>query len=190
MSKYTIVFLSIVLVVLSFCRSWPANTSSTWSSWFCSMLICPQRGTSWGDTRASIRWDTSVLGQSARNVSTFLFIQWRITPWLGMWVGGAVSALVGWFIGYVLFPVRTQRPLLCAGDDCAGRSVRLSDVEPGVHLAGAKGLEVTWLGHRPDLMEFGGKTRLYYIILVMAILGVMSRRDVSTAPAINGLPCV
>jgi branched-chain amino acid transport system permease protein len=43
-------------------------------------------------------------------------------------------------------------------------------------IGGAKGLEVTWLGHRPDMMEFDGKTGYYYIILVMAILGVVITR--------------
>ena len=107
--------------------------------------------------------------------STFLFIQWRITPWLGMWVGGAVSALVGWFIGYVCFRYGLKGPYFAL--------VTIALAEAFVYLTsntafigGAKGLEVTWLGNRPDMMEFDGKTGYYYIILVMTILGVIITR--------------
>jgi len=108
-------------------------------------------------------------------VSTVLFIQWRITPWLGMWVGGAVSALVGWFIGYVCFRYGLKGPYFAL--------VTIALAEAFVYLTsnvafvgGAKGLEVTWLGNRPDIMEFDGKAGYYYIILVMTILAVIVTR--------------
>lgn len=103
--------------------------------------------------------------------STVLFVRWGITPWLGMWVGGVLSALAGWFIGYLCFRYGLKGPYFAL--------VTIALAEAAVYLAtnaemlgGARGLEVTWRGHHPEMMQFDGKAGYYYIILVLLVLGI------------------
>jgi branched-chain amino acid transport system permease protein len=175
MNKYTIVFLAIVLVVLFLL---PLVAGEYLLHMVVLVLLYAYLATAWnilGGYAGQHSLGHAVFLGIGAYVSTFLFIQWRITPWLGMWVGGAVSALVGWFIGYVCFRYGLKGPYFAL--------VTIALAEAFVYLTsnvdvigGAKGLEVTWLGNRPDMMEFDGKTGYYYIILVMAILGVIVTR--------------
>ena len=175
MSKYTIAFLSIVLVILFLL---PLVAGEYLLHMAVLILLYAYLSTAWnilGGYAGQHSLGHGVFLGIGAYVSTFLFIQWRITPWLGMWIGGAVSALVGWFIGYVCFRYGLKGPYFAL--------VTIALAEAFVYLTsnvdvigGAKGLEVTWLGNRPDMMEFDGKTGYYYIILVMAILAVVITR--------------
>ncbi len=175
MSKYTIAFLSIVLVILFLL---PLVAGEYLLHIAVLILLYAYLATAWnilGGYAGQHSLGHGVFLGIGAYVSTFLFIQWRITPWLGMWIGGAVSALVAWFIGYVCFRYGLKGPYFAL--------VTIALAEAFVYLTsnvdvigGAKGLEVTWLGNRPDMMEFDGKTGYYYIILVMAILAVVITR--------------
>jgi len=175
MSKYTIAFLSVVLVILFLL---PLVADEYLLHMAVLILLYAYLSTAWnilGGYAGQHSLGHGVFLGIGAYVSTFLFIQWRITPWLGMWIGGAVSALVGWFIGYVCFRYGLKGPYFAL--------VTIALAEAFVYLTsnvdvigGAKGLEVTWLGNRPDMMEFDGKTGYYYIILVMAILAVVITR--------------
>jgi len=175
MSKYTIAFLSIVLVILFLL---PLVAGEYLLHMVVLVLLYAYLATAWnilGGYAGQHSLGHGVFLGIGAYVSTFLFVQWRITPWLGMWAGGAVSALVGWFIGYVCFRYGLKGPYFAL--------VTIALAEAFVYLTsnvdvigGAKGLEVTWLGHRPDMMEFDGKAGYYYIILVMTILGVIVTR--------------
>jgi len=175
MSKYTIAFLSVVLVILFLL---PLVAGEYLLHMAVLILLYAYLSTAWnilGGYAGQHSLGHGVFLGIGAYVSTFLFIQWRITPWLGMWIGGAVSALVGWFIGYVCFRYGLKGPYFAL--------VTIALAEAFVYLTsnvdvigGAKGLEVTWLGNRPDMMEFDGKTGYYYIILVMAILAVVITR--------------
>jgi branched-chain amino acid transport system permease protein len=175
MSKYTIAFLSILLVILFLL---PLVAGEYLLHMIVLVLLYAYLATAWnilGGYAGQHSLGHGVFFGIGAYVSTFLFVQWRITPWLGMWVGGAVSALVGWFIGYVCFRYGLKGPYFAL--------VTIALAEAFVYLTsnvafigGAKGLEVTWLGHRPDMMEFDGKAGYYYIILVMTILGVLVTR--------------
>ena len=175
MNKYTIAFLAILLVVLFLL---PLVAGEYLLHMIVLVLLYAYLATAWnilGGYAGQHSLGHGVFLGIGAYVSTFLFIQWGITPWLGMWAGGAVSALVGWFIGYVCFRYGLKGPYFAL--------VTIALAEAFVYLTsnvdaigGAKGLEVTWLGHRPDMMEFDGKAGYYYIILVMAILGVIVTR--------------
>jgi len=175
MSKYTIAFLSILLVILFLL---PLVAGEYLLHMVVLVLLYAYLAIAWnilGGYAGQHSLGHGVFLGIGAYVSTFLFVQWRITPWLGMWVGGAVSALVGWFIGYVCFRYGLKGPYFAL--------VTIALAEAFVYLTsnvdvigGAKGLEVTWLGNRPDMMEFDGKTGYYYIILVMAILAVVITR--------------
>lgn len=106
--------------------------------------------------------------------STYLFAQFGLTPWIGMWVGAMLAAVVGWFVGYLCFRYGLRGPYFAL--------VTIALAEAMVYLVtnidalgGAEGLDVRWRGHNPALMQFEGKAAYYYIILLMTtvlIVGV------------------
>ncbi len=105
-------------------------------------------------------------------VSTLLFRHFNLTPWLGMWVGGVAAALLGWFIGYLCFRYGIKGPYFAL--------VTIALAEAALYLVtnlksigGARGLEVTWKGHAPLLMQFEGKTGYYYVVLAMAAAAIL-----------------
>lgn len=102
-------------------------------------------------------------------VSTILFTNWEISPWIGLWAAGLVSALFGWLIGYLCFRYGLKGGYFAL--------VTIALAEAAVYLVtnirslgGAMGLEVTWLGNNPAMMQFENKTGYYYIILALTIL--------------------
>lgn len=102
-------------------------------------------------------------------VSTMLFTKWAISPWIGLWVAGLVSALFGWLIGYLCFRYGLKGGYFAL--------VTIAMAEAAVYLVtnmrslgGAMGLEITWLGNNPAMMQFDNKTGYYYIILGLTIL--------------------
>jgi branched-chain amino acid transport system permease protein len=105
-------------------------------------------------------------------VSTMLFLKLGLTPWVGMWIGGAAAALLGWFVGYVCFRYGLK------GAYFALVTIALAEAAGYLTtnirwLGGSLGLEVTWMGHEPLLMQFKGKAGYYYIILVMTAMSIL-----------------
>jgi branched-chain amino acid transport system permease protein len=104
--------------------------------------------------------------------STLLFIRLGISPWLGMWIGGALSALAAWFIGYLCFRYGLKGPYFALVTIALAEAfVFLSSNI--VSVGGARGLEVTWIGNNPLMMEFDGKLGYYYIILIILVFGIL-----------------
>lgn len=105
-------------------------------------------------------------------VSTMLFLKLGLSPWIGMWIGGGAAALLGWFVGYACFRYGLK------GSYFALATIALAEAAGYLTtnirwLGGSLGLEVTWLGHKPLLMQFQSKTGYYYIILAMATLSIL-----------------
>jgi branched-chain amino acid transport system permease protein len=104
--------------------------------------------------------------------STLLFIRLGISPWLGMWIGGALSALAAWFIGYLCFRYGLKGPYFALVTIALAEAfVFLSSNI--VSVGGARGLEVTWIGNNPLMMQFDGKLGYYYIILIILVFGIL-----------------
>lgn len=104
-------------------------------------------------------------------VSTLLFLRLGITPWVGMWLAGAGAALLGWFVGSACFRYGLRGGYFALVTIALAEGARYL-VTNLRSIGGARGLEVTWMGHRPLLMQFDGKTGYYYIILAMAALAI------------------
>lgn len=103
--------------------------------------------------------------------STYLFTRLGLTPWIGMWLGGALAGLTGWFVGYLCFRYGLKGPYFAL--------VTIAMAEAAVYVVnntsavgGAQGLEVAWTGSAPQLMQFDGKSGYYYVILVMTVMAV------------------
>jgi branched-chain amino acid transport system permease protein len=104
--------------------------------------------------------------------STLLLLKLGLSPWIGMWIAGAVAALLGWFIGYVCFRYGLRGGYFAL--------VTIALAEAAVYLVtniraigGAMGLEVPWTGNDPLAMQFASKEGYYYVVLVMAVLAIL-----------------
>jgi len=104
--------------------------------------------------------------------STYLFTAWGITPWLGMWPGALLAGLAGWLVGDICFRFGLKGSYFAlvtiALAEAAVYLVISSDA-----LGGNEGLAVTWMGNRPDLMQFEDKRAYYYIILLMTAAAIL-----------------
>jgi branched-chain amino acid transport system permease protein len=103
-------------------------------------------------------------------ISTLLFMDLGLTPWVGMWVGAITAAVVGVIIGYPTF--RLRGPYFALTTIAMAEILRIyvenTEVGPfGIHLRGAMGLLVPPRGNDPAVFQFFGKEPYYYIALGM-----------------------
>ena len=104
-------------------------------------------------------------------VSTMLWLQWGVSPWIGMVVGGLVAAAVGTLIGLPTLKMRGAYFALATMAFVEGVRVIVENVDqlgPFV-LNGPRGLNIPPV-HDGNLFafQFANKEPYYYIILVMS----------------------
>jgi branched-chain amino acid transport system permease protein len=109
-------------------------------------------------------------------ISTLLFMDLGVTPWLGMWVGAITATVVGVIIGYPTF--RLRGPYFALTTIAMAEILRIyvenTEVGPfGVQLRGAMGLLVPPRGHSPAVFQFFGKETYYYIALGMMCVAII-----------------
>jgi branched-chain amino acid transport system permease protein len=104
--------------------------------------------------------------------STILFVTWRISPWLGMWAGAVVAALLGWFIGYLCFRYGLRGPYFALVTIALAEAL-LYLVTNIRALGGARGLEIPWIGNSLAWMQFSSKAGYYYMALGLAVAGIV-----------------
>ncbi len=103
--------------------------------------------------------------------STILSLQYGISPWLGMLVGGVLASIVGILIGLPTFKMRGAYFALATIAFAEGLRVMVENIDkigPFV-LNGPRGLQIPPLGFGLAKMLFADKDPYYYIILVMLI---------------------
>jgi len=103
--------------------------------------------------------------------STILSLQYGISPWLGMIVGGVLASIVGVLIGLPTFKMRGAYFALATIAFAEGIRVMVENIDkigPFV-LNGPRGLQIPPLAFGLDKMLFAGKEPYYYIILIMLI---------------------
>jgi branched-chain amino acid transport system permease protein len=108
-------------------------------------------------------------------VSTLLFMDLGISPWLGMWVGAVAAALVGVALGYPTF--RLRGPYFALTTIAFAEILRIyvenTEVGPfGVKLRAAMGLLLPFRGDAPASFQFFSKEPYYYIALIMMCAAV------------------
>ncbi len=104
--------------------------------------------------------------------STILSLQYGISPWLGMLVGGVLASIVGILIGLPTFKMRGAYFALATIAFAEGLRVMVENIDkigPFV-LNGPRGLQIPPLGFGLGKMLFADKEPYYYIILVMLIV--------------------
>jgi branched-chain amino acid transport system permease protein len=106
--------------------------------------------------------------------STVLFLQYGITPWIGMIVGGVIAAVVGVLIGLPTFKMRGAYFALATIAFAEGLRVMVENIDrlgPFV-LNGPRGLQIPPLNFGLANLLFSDKEPYYYIILLM-LAGVL-----------------
>jgi branched-chain amino acid transport system permease protein len=107
--------------------------------------------------------------------STVLSLQYGISPWLGMIVGGVLATLVGVIIGLPTFKMRGAYFALATIAFAEGLRVMVENIDylGPFNLNGPRGLEISPLNVGLANFMFTTKEPYYYIILVM-LVGVLA----------------
>jgi len=102
--------------------------------------------------------------------STLLLIRANITPWIGMWVGGLLSAMVALALGSVVLKLK--------GHYFAMATIALNEImrlwfSNWRFVGGAQGLSIPLRGSSWYYMQWQTKLPYYYLILTMAALATL-----------------
>ncbi len=101
--------------------------------------------------------------------STVLSLQYGISPWLGMIVGGVISAIIGILIGLPTFKLRGAYFALATIAFGEGIRVMIENIDylGPFNLNGPRGLQIPPLKTGLANFMFANKEPYYYIILIM-----------------------
>ncbi|BBO87203.1 branched-chain amino acid ABC transporter permease [Desulfosarcina ovata] len=104
--------------------------------------------------------------------STLLFMNWGITPWIGMLVGGVLAVLAALVIGIPTFKLHGAYYALSSIAVVEIIRIITENTQSifGIQVNGTQGLLVPLKGHAPLYFQFGEKIYFYYIILAILIL--------------------
>lgn len=100
--------------------------------------------------------------------SSFLFVHYGVTPWIGVWAGMALSAVLAFLIGTVTFRLNL-RGLYFAMVTLALAEMAQVLVENTEPLGAAYGILIPVRGTSLFAAQFESRAVYYYIILVMVI---------------------
>jgi branched-chain amino acid transport system permease protein len=106
--------------------------------------------------------------------STILFLQYGISPWLGMLVGGLLATAAGVLIGLPTFKMRGAYFALATIAFAEGLRVIVENVDNlgPLSINGPRGLQIPPLNFGLGNLLFASKEPYYYIILLM-LAGVL-----------------
>ena len=107
--------------------------------------------------------------------STILSLQYGISPWIGMLVGGVLSCIVGVIIGLPTFKMRGAYFALATIAFAEGIRVMFENIDYAgpFQINGPRGLQIPPLNTGLSSFMFATKEPYYYIILVM-LAGVLA----------------
>jgi branched-chain amino acid transport system permease protein len=105
-------------------------------------------------------------------LSTLLFINVGLTPWVGMLIGALCATAVGVFVGYPCFRLRGPYFALTTIAFAEILRIWVENTEEffGIELRGAQGIMVPLKGQSLWLFQFTSKVPYYYIISVMLLI--------------------
>lgn len=111
-------------------------------------------------------------------VTVILFNQFGISPWLGMFVGGAGAVLLSMVIGYPTFTLKGAYYALATVAVSEGVLVMIQNTSNvgSLVVGGAEGLMVKMMGNAPAYFQFMSKVPYYYIMLIMLLLIIFISR--------------
>jgi branched-chain amino acid transport system permease protein len=105
-------------------------------------------------------------------VSTLLFINLGLTPWIGMLIGALCAMAAGVFVGYPCFRLRGPYFALTTIAFAEILRIWVENTEEffGIELRGAQGIMVPLKGQSPWLFQFTSKVPYYYIAITMLLV--------------------
>lgn len=119
-----------------------------------------------------ISFGHSVFSGVGGYVSVLLLVGTGLSPWLGMFLGGLLSAVLAVAIGYPT--MRLRGPYFALTTIAFAEMIRIwfenTDVIFGVAIKGAEGLSVPLVGTDWTRFQFESKVPYYYIILAMLVI--------------------
>ena len=103
--------------------------------------------------------------------STILFLQYGVSPWIGMMIGGVLSVVAGVLIGLPTFKMRGAYFALATIAFAEGFRVMVENIDylGPLKVNGPRGLQIPPLNTGLANFMFSGKEPYYYIILLMLI---------------------
>jgi branched-chain amino acid transport system permease protein len=104
--------------------------------------------------------------------STLLQIDFDVSPWIGMIVGGVVAALASLPIGWLCF--RLRGPYFTIATIATAQALMLIFLKFRDFAWGAEGTTIPNLGSSPLMMQFEGKAAYYYVALGLLALGLLT----------------
>ena len=108
--------------------------------------------------------------------STILSLQYGISPWFGMLIGGVLATIVGVLIGLPTFKMRGAYFALATIAFAEGLRVMVENIDflGPFNLNGPRGLQIPPMNTGFTHFMFAGKEPYYYIILILliAVLGL------------------
>ncbi len=112
-------------------------------------------------------------------VTAIMFMEYNISPWFGMIIGGFLAGLLALIIGYPCFKLKGSYFTLStvALANVIRIIVLQEDTLFGFQTNGAMGIKVPWYGGSFMDFQFMDKRAYYYIILVMlALITIISKK--------------
>lgn len=106
--------------------------------------------------------------------STLLFIQFGVSPWIGMFIGGLFSAVAAVTIGYPCFKLRGAYFALATIGFVETLRIIFENTQKifGIQIHEAQGMTLPLKGHSWGAFQFMNKANYYYIILVMMLVAL------------------
>ena len=148
----------------------PPRASVFWVHNFSMILLFVYWTSAWniiGGFAGEINFYHPLFIASGAYSSTLLFMNYRISPWIGMWVGVVIAAMIGVGCAWICYRARLPRLSFAL--------VALGFVYLGLYMStamewltgGTRGLTLRPASD-PANMMFGNKTTYYYMALFMA----------------------
>jgi branched-chain amino acid transport system permease protein len=103
--------------------------------------------------------------------STILQINYDISPWIGMVVGGVVAAIASLPIGWLCF--RLRGPYFTIATIATAQALMLIFLKFRDFAWGAEGTTIPNLGTAPLMMQFESKSSYYYVALGLLLLSLL-----------------
>ncbi len=110
-------------------------------------------------------------------ISTLLFMNYGLTPWVGMFLGAFGAAIFGLFTGYLCFRFGLKGPYFALATLAFAEILRLISLNM-MSIGGAQGLLIPLMGNKPLLFQFADKKAYYYIIFGMMVLSILIVRKI------------
>ena len=100
--------------------------------------------------------------------STILFVNFGVSPWIGMPIAGLVAGAVGLGIGFVSFHYGIKGPYFALATIATAEVFRLvfNNLEP---VGAAMGILIPLQGNAPAIFQFSAKYPYYFVALAMML---------------------